>query len=231
MHIARADLENVCVLSHQFHVAIAHHLRDDAEAGGLFRFGQQLQPFRLEPLEIVRRSARLESPSTQKFCSGLGDAFSRLHNLLLGFHRAGTRHDDELIAPDLAPVHANLRTPGAKLLAYEFVRGGNPNRFLHLRHSLDGFQAGRHVAHTHYAYDHPFLTFNRVDPVTELLYTLPHLIDLLPGRMSFHRYDHFENSPKKQKTHSFEWAFLSVCVMPGPLAEIQVLNQNQNRNE
>ena len=71
---------------------------------------QQFQTSTAETLEGARRCARLKSPATQQTrTSGRYRIRSRKQQLL-GFHRAGPSHDDEVIATYLqVGTDRNLR--------------------------------------------------------------------------------------------------------------------------
>src|SRR3712207_7585242 len=59
LHVARADLEDVGVLSDEIHVAGLHDLGDHLQSGLFAGLGEELEAFRPEPLEAVRGGARL----------------------------------------------------------------------------------------------------------------------------------------------------------------------------
>ncbi len=161
-----------------------------AEASGSLGLGQQLQPFFLQALEIVGRSARLERSAAQQFRARSRHTLGRLHDLLFGFHRAGPGHHDEFVAADLAIVHADARALGSVLLAHELVGRGDADGLLHLRHGLYRLQARRGVADADRADHHALLTLDGVDLVAEIPDALTHLLDLLFRRVEFHRDDH-----------------------------------------
>src|SRR6267142_101697 len=122
--------------------------------------------------------------------AGRGHRFSRLHYLLLGFDGTRSGHYDEFVAANLAAIHADARSLTAKLPADEFVRRRDAHRLFDLWHGFDGFQTGGGVANADSADDNPLFPFDRVDLIAEFPYSLAHLLDLLPGRVEFHRDDH-----------------------------------------
>src|SRR6266852_4233024 len=90
---------------------VAHHFGDDAQSGSAPRLIEQLQPFLLQPLEVVRRRPRLERAPSQEFRSGAG---------MIGANMAGT---DSMQFQDLVAsvsVRENERVTGV-------IKGSNPN--------------------------------------------------------------------------------------------------------
>jgi len=122
LHVARADLHYVGVLRDQVDVAIAHDFGDDTETSRDFCFLQKLEAVFLHALEIVGRSARLECAAAEHFCTGFGDTFGGLHDLLFRFDGARTGHDDEFVASDFGAVDADARASRFELFADEFIR-------------------------------------------------------------------------------------------------------------
>ena len=70
LHVARADLEHVGVLGDELDVGDVDDLGDDRQAGLRAHVGEDLEPALAEPLERVRRGARLERAAAQQGRAG-----------------------------------------------------------------------------------------------------------------------------------------------------------------
>ena len=66
LHVARADLDAVGVLGDESRALFVHRLGDDRQSRFLARACEQLEPLDSEPLERVRRAARLERAAAQR---------------------------------------------------------------------------------------------------------------------------------------------------------------------
>src|SRR5690606_14075391 len=69
LHVSCAYLDNVGIRSHQSDIAGVDDLGNDLHACDFTGFCHDFQPFFLEPLEGIRRRARLECSSSQDACS------------------------------------------------------------------------------------------------------------------------------------------------------------------
>src|SRR5271168_1736334 len=212
LHVARTHLHHVGIFRDQFHVAVAHHFRDNSKPRRFFRFLQQLQSFFFHPLEVVRRSTRLERAAAQQFRAGLGHAFGALHNLLLGFHRTRPGNHHKIVAAKFRARHSidlDTRFPGAEFLAHEFVRRGNAHHFFHLRHGLHGLETGGHVTDAHHADHHALFPFDRMHLVPKKFHLLAHLVDGFARRMQLHGNNH-------RRLPTLCWIFANLRRYRGP---------------
>ena len=190
LHVARADLQHVCIVRHEIDVAVAHHFCHDSQPRRFFRLLQQLQSFFFHPLKIVWRRARLERTAAQQLRARLRDTFCRTQNLFFRFDRTRSCDHNEFVAANYRSVHANLRLLFAELLADEFVRRADAHYVLDLRHSFDGFHACRHVADSDHTDYHALFALNRMHFVSEVIHLVRHRINLLARCVPFHRDDH-----------------------------------------
>ena len=211
LHVAGPDLHDVGVVGDQLHVAVAHDFGDDEQAGRVLGFLQQLQAVDFHALEIVGRGARLVGAAPQDLRAGGRHRFGRLHDLLLGFNRAGTRHDDELVAPDFEIADSHLRALLLEFLADEFVGRGNADGPFNAGSGFQGLEARGHVAHPHHANHHPLLAFDRVNSIAKIANALADVIYFRLGSVRPHR-DNHENVLFKYKNPLFRvgW-FLLTC--------------------
>src|SRR5208282_4888592 len=99
-HAARSDLHDVGVLGDDVDIALAHHFRDDGEAGLFPGFGKELEAFHTEALKRIWGGARFVSASAKHARSGSGNELGGLQDLLLRFDRARPRHDDKAAVSD-----------------------------------------------------------------------------------------------------------------------------------
>ena len=191
LHVARAHLHDVCVFSHQFHIAVAHHFGHNRQTGSFPCLRQQLQPLAFHALEIVRRSARFKSPAAQNGGPGRSYSFRRLHNLLFAFHRAGAGHGDELIPANFSPAHLDDRPFFAELFAHELVRRGYAHGFLHSRGGFKALQAGSDIAARAYYADHnSFLAFNGMNAEPKITNPFTNMVNFLLRGIWPHRDNH-----------------------------------------
>ena len=130
LHIARAHLNDIHILE-QLQMRSGHDLGHDRQTGFGAGFAQQFQPFGAQALERIGRGAGLERAATQKRRAGRFDILGDLHDLLLAFHRAGTRDHAQATAAD----HRAAAQIDHRILGMEFAVGF----FIRLLHPLDAF--------------------------------------------------------------------------------------------
>ena len=87
-HVAGADLEHVGVLGDDGHVAGVDDLGDDRQPGGHADVGEDLERRDAEPLEGVRRGARLEGAAAQQRGAGALGHLRGLERLVAALDRA-----------------------------------------------------------------------------------------------------------------------------------------------
>src|SRR3972149_6923973 len=105
LHIPRAYLNNVDVLREHVYVARVHYLAYYGKAGLFLGLFQKLQPLESEPLQIIRRSPRLKSPSAQKPCPRLFDLFGAVNEKGLCLDAARACYDLYGLAAYLDALH------------------------------------------------------------------------------------------------------------------------------
>src|SRR6201992_185137 len=124
LHIARTHLENVNVGKHEIDLRNFHDLADNQQSRSIPHFPEQLETLQSEALERVGRASWLESSSPQKGSPCGLNLIGHRKYLLARFHRARSRHHNNLIAADGDPVgKTNDGYFGPKAAACELVRG------------------------------------------------------------------------------------------------------------
>ena len=110
LHVARADLDHVGDLEHRLEVARVHQLGDDRQPGLGLGLGEQPQALLPEPLEGVRRGARLVGAAAEHRRAGRRRPRARSSSV---WSRDSTVHGPgdqrEVLAADLAPVDLDAR--------------------------------------------------------------------------------------------------------------------------
>src|SRR6058998_896542 len=134
LNVARADLEDVGVLGDQLDLVGLHDLGDDRQPGLALRFGQQLQSLVLEPLEGVRRGARLERAAAEDARAGGLHFLRGVEQLQPRLDRARAGHDDDPCSADRHVADTDLGRLVAHLTARQLV--GLEDR----RDRLDAFE-------------------------------------------------------------------------------------------
>src|ERR1022692_3540768 len=190
LHIARAYLHAVGVLRHQFHIAIAHDLGDDAQPGALLGLAEQFQPFQFQALKVVGRRPRLEGAAAQDPRAGRRHTLGRVHNLLFALHRARAGHHYELVRADFTSVDFDRRPALAELLADEFVRGGDAHGALHSWRGFERFQADGHIPNPHHANNYPLFALDGMHLVPKFRDALAHVVDFFSSGMGPHGNNH-----------------------------------------
>ena len=92
---------------------------------------QHLQARFAEPLEAVRRAARLERAAAQHLGARALDGRGGRLDLLLGLGRARARHDDHLVAADPHVADDDDGVLRLERAARELVRLGDAQHFVH----------------------------------------------------------------------------------------------------
>ena len=105
LHVASANLKHVGELGHHINLRRLHHLRDDGETRALPRLREEAEPIKTEPLEGVRRGARLEGPAAEEGRPCVGYALRNFKELVARFNRAGARHQRQGAAADQRIAH------------------------------------------------------------------------------------------------------------------------------
>ena len=123
LHIARAELDDIHIRE-QVEVLFAHDLGHDRQAGLALGFEQQLEALGLQPLEGVRRGARLERAAAHEGRARFLDRFRDHNNLVLILNRARAGHDVEIARADLAPRHLKDRVLRMELAVNGLERFG-----------------------------------------------------------------------------------------------------------
>jgi hypothetical protein len=131
LHVARADLEHVGVLTDQVHVFGAHDLGYHREAGEFTSFAQNLQRFNSQSLELIRRGARFVGSAAQHGSAGALYAARGLQQLFARFHRAGTGDHDHFGAADLYAADVDHRALRPGLAADELEGLGDGDHVVH----------------------------------------------------------------------------------------------------
>ena len=97
------------------------HFGDDRQTRLRLGRAQDAEAFFAHPLEAVRRGARLERAAAQDRRARSAHRARRGSHLVGGFHRARSRHDDEVLPADLDPVDLDDRVVRLELAADHLV--------------------------------------------------------------------------------------------------------------
>ena len=111
LHVARADLDHVGHFEHRLDVARVHQLGDDRQPGLLLGLGEQAQALRAEPLEAVRRRARLVGAAAEHRRAGSRPPVRDADQLVARLDRAGPGDQREVVAADLVARRSRSRCP------------------------------------------------------------------------------------------------------------------------
>ena len=103
LHVAGADLDDIGVLVDQVERFVIHRFGDDQQAEAVADFGHDLQPLFAEPLERIRRGARLEGAAAEELGSGAGHALGDGEGLLAALDGARAGDDGQARPPMVAP--------------------------------------------------------------------------------------------------------------------------------
>ena len=98
------------------------------------RFAQHAQALFAEPLEAVRRAARLERAAAEDLGAGLLHRRGGREDLLFGLRRARAGHHDDLVAADPHVVDDDDGAFGLEGAARELVRLGDAKHLVHAVH-------------------------------------------------------------------------------------------------
>ena len=101
---------------------------------------QHPQALLAQPLEAVRRAARLERAAAQDLRAGLLHGGGRGIDLLLGLRRTGPGHDDDLIAADAHVADRDDGAFGLERAAGQLVGLGDPH---HLADAVEHLEQPR----------------------------------------------------------------------------------------
>jgi len=96
LHIAGTDLEHIRVPGHQGDLFRRHHFGHYGQARDLPGFGQVFQALLAQPLEGIRRGARLEGTAPQHLGARFLHRVGRLQELRAALHRTGAGDDDDV---------------------------------------------------------------------------------------------------------------------------------------
>src|SRR5664280_3178174 len=88
LHVARADLDDVSVLLHQFERFVIDGLGNDQQTKAVADFRQDLQALLSQTLKCVGRGARLVGASAEEAGAGAGHALGGSERLITGFDSA-----------------------------------------------------------------------------------------------------------------------------------------------
>jgi len=114
-----------------------------------------------------------------------GHRFRRLHYLLLGFHRTWTAITMNS-SPPISQPFTRMRVRSLRNSRLTNLYGAEMRTaFSTCGNRFHRFETGRSIADADSADHHALLTLDRVDLITEVPYSLAHLLDLLPGRVDF----------------------------------------------
>ena len=189
LHVARADLQNVGVALHQLELADVHDLRHQLQIVAVGRAAQHAQAFFAEPLEAVRRAARLERAAAQHLGAGALDRGRRGFDLLFGLGRTGAGHHDDFVAADPHVADRDDAVFRLERAAGQLVRLGDPQDFLHaVQHLEQPWVAGPVAAHRA---DDGAKRARRAVHVEAHFHELRNdALDLFVGGALLHDYDH-----------------------------------------
>ena len=137
LHVARADLIDVHVVAHHFHLRRVHHFADGEQAEFVGGFTHQFQAGLAHALKRIGRGAWLECAGTQNFCAGFGDRFGDGLNLFARFDGTRTGGDDHIGAADFyAAAKIDDGAFRFELSAGQFERLGDAHDFAHALQQL-----------------------------------------------------------------------------------------------
>ena len=188
LHVARANLEDVGVPVDQLDLAEVHHFGNQFQVLGARRVPEQAQPFLAEPLEAVRRAARLERAAAEDLRARSADRGRRGAHLVLVLGRARTGHDDDLVAAQPDVANHDDRSFGFERPAGELVRRRDPQDLVDAVQHLD--EPGVRQSLAHGAEDGPLDARRPVDVHPHFHQARDDLRDLLFGGSLLHDYDH-----------------------------------------
>src|SRR5207244_3961619 len=112
LHVVRAHLEDVGVAVDQLDLADVHHLGDELHVFGVRCVAKEPQPFLAEPLEAVRRAARLERAAAENLRSGAARRRRRRPHLFFVFSRARPGRAGHVVAAVATLADRYDRAPG-----------------------------------------------------------------------------------------------------------------------
>src|SRR5437870_4948316 len=193
LHIARAHLQNINVRKHRNDLRWVHDLADHHEIVSLAGDAQQPQALFAKPLEGIRRTARLESPSAQQTRAGPRHARGDQVDLLRRFHGARPGGDHDFRSADAHPArqfdNGPFRTKGA---AGQLIGLRDANDFAHPGQQFDiaRIEIGTHA----YGAEHGLRNSRRaMDIEAQRDEVVDHILNLLLARSGLH-YDNHELS-------------------------------------
>ena len=191
LHVARADLDHVRPLGHQFQPLVVHGFGHNAQAEALANLRHDAQRFQAQPLKCIRRGARLVSAAAEKLRAGRGHLFGNREGLIPAFNRTWPGDDGQVVSAD-GGVRSGETDDGVFFLhvpAGQLVGLGNANHFGDPGKLLQ-------VAAFHFALvagdaDGGALgSGKRVGTETQLLNVLADRLDLFRCRLRFHHNQH-----------------------------------------
>ena len=98
LHVARADLDNVGPLGHQFQRLVVDGFGDDPQTEPLANLGHDLQCFDAQPLERIGRGARLVCAAAEKLRAGCGNLLGDREGLFAALDGAWPGDDRQVSA-------------------------------------------------------------------------------------------------------------------------------------
>ena len=131
LHVARAYLQHVRVLTHERDGLRVEHLGHDRHAESVGDRTQEREALFPEALEAVRARPRLEGASPQDLRAPVTSGAGARLELLDALDRAWPRDEDHLVAANLRPTHGDLARAA---LSPRHARIGLP-RLEHERHA------------------------------------------------------------------------------------------------
>jgi hypothetical protein len=142
-----------------------------------------------ETPKLVRRRTRFERAAPEHLRPGRLDRPRGGHRLLLGFDRAGSSDDGQIIAPDLEVEELDPRLGGMEIPIAELELARNPDDPLDPRIHLEHFVERLRQAPDH-ADDRSLLALGKVRGKPDLLDAFDDGTDLLLRRADLHNNDH-----------------------------------------
>ena len=121
----------------RFELADVHDFRHQLHVVAIGRHAQHPETLFAEPLEAVRRAARLERSAAEDFGARRSHRRRCRLDLFVGLRRAGPGHDDDLVAADAEIVDDDNGVVWLEGAAGELVRLGNPHDLLHAVENLE----------------------------------------------------------------------------------------------
>ena len=103
LHVAGADLQHVGILADQLDLIDRHDLGDDGQTGLVAGFGEDLEAFFAEALEVVRAGAGLEGAAAEGGGAGFLDFVAHSRSWLRDSTEQGPAMMQTCLPPTVAP--------------------------------------------------------------------------------------------------------------------------------